>query len=129
MDPELGVGLLLQPGDAYLYKSFTDPSVRGQGVQPAVGAFIVQYELEHGFKRHFFYVRWGNDPGFRVTRQFGPAAPHWNARRISVAVLGGDVVTGLDRLNGLRWEFPRESRVRNLGRLGFWVGRRLARGR
>jgi hypothetical protein len=116
---------VLQPGDAYLYKAFTDPSVRGHRVQIAVGAFIVRYELEHGFKRHLFYVRHGNTPGFSVSRQFGPAAPHWNARRISVSLLG-DVVTGLDRPNGLRWEFPPARRVRTLGRLGCWVGHSAA---
>src|SRR5262249_46314956 len=53
---EIGVTLCLAPGECYGHNFVTVPEWRGQGINPAVGSFLLHYERSRGCSRNLFYV-------------------------------------------------------------------------
>lgn len=85
--PEAAARIRLQPDEAYLYASFTEPPARGAGVQAAVSSFVVRYNRERGVTRHFLYVRWRNASARQVLKRIQP--PMRLVRVLKSLVVGG----------------------------------------
>ncbi len=68
--PELGMELILEPGQAYMYNATTRPDLRGRGLFPAVRDFLADSLHSKGFRRLLFYVRGDNYIGLRAERRW-----------------------------------------------------------
>lgn len=72
--PELGMDLVLSPGQAYFYNGFTRPDVRGRGIDGVVRCFIFCSMRAAGFKKIYSYVRGDNPVGLRAARRWQRSA-------------------------------------------------------
>jgi len=68
---EIGVTLLLEPGDSYNYDSVSFPRWRGNQIFPTVLCFANRYERSKGFVREIYYVRMDNASSRRVMKKLG----------------------------------------------------------
>jgi GNAT superfamily N-acetyltransferase len=119
--PALGATLELGGNEAYVHFSYTDPAMRGRGVQPAVTNFMVRWELEAGIERHFYFVMGHNTSAMRITsgRHVGTAArPSRTVRTVHLLGTRGFLVVGL-----LGEQRPLLKPATNVdwGRFGLWV--------
>jgi ribosomal protein S18 acetylase RimI-like enzyme len=118
--PELRATITPEPGEAYVYDSFTPEEARGGGVQPAVSSLMMAWGRRQGFRRHVFYVRGNNAAGLRIVKKVG-------ARRTAVVRClrprfgGGAWVTGWRPGGRPRLDFG-PGPLRSLGPFGLWVG-------
>jgi hypothetical protein len=121
--PPLGATLVLEPGEAYIYGSYTVPELRGQGLQPAVANFMFRHEKALGLRRNFYYTLRSNRAGLEVAGKFGPEpAPLVKlVSRIRVAGLPGVALTGLEAPERPRLELAANQPRRRLGPGVLWV--------
>jgi ribosomal protein S18 acetylase RimI-like enzyme len=118
--PELGATLLLAPGEAYVYASFTLPEARGSRVQPAVSTLMMQRSRAQGYRWHLFYVR-GDDPSaLAIVAKVGARRTRV-VRCLRLTSGNGLWVLGLRANRPPCIEFDSAAAVRRLGLLGLWV--------
>ena len=61
--PFLRSGIRLAPGDAWVWDSWTDPSLRGTGIAPAASAALAEALSREGVLRLLAGIMVGNRPG------------------------------------------------------------------
>lgn len=120
--PELRALIVPQPGEAYVYNSYTPEETRGSEVQPAISCLMVQWGRRQGYRRHLFYVLADNPSGLRIVEKLG-ARKTGAVRCVWLRGLGA-WFTGLDTWKGPRLDFGDDASVRRLGPLGLWVRQR-----
>jgi hypothetical protein len=118
---ELRGWLVPQPGEVYVYGSYTPPDVRGRDVQPAVSTVMTAWSRGQGYLRHIFYVRADNAPGLKIVGKIG-ARRTGRVRCWWIRGLGA-WISGLDEWTGPRLDFGPNTSVRRLGEKGRWVRR------
>lgn len=67
----LGTWLPLEPGEAYLYESFTLPELRGRGISPAVGTRFARALADEGARRVLAAVLRESREGTRAYEKVG----------------------------------------------------------
>ncbi len=79
---EVGMRLLLGPGDCSSYGAHTAPAFRGQGIQPASIRFRAASRRARGVRRAYSWVRGSNASNLRVHDKLGTehVATVWTAR-------------------------------------------------
>jgi len=68
--PELGMEVMLWPGEAYFYDGYTRPDLRGHGIDAVVRCSIFRRLRSTGYKRAYSYVRGDNPVGLRAARRW-----------------------------------------------------------
>jgi ribosomal protein S18 acetylase RimI-like enzyme len=68
---ELGGYLVVPPGDAYVYESFTRPDARGRGIYPLALAEICRELAAEGIERVWVGVEEDNEPSIRAVTKTG----------------------------------------------------------
>lgn len=68
---EIGMRLVLGPGETTSYEALTAPAWRGLGIQPASISFRNRSRLERGIRRHLFWVLGSNVANLRVHDKLG----------------------------------------------------------
>ena len=79
---EVGMRLLLGPGECSSYGAYTAPAWRGQGIQPASIRFRAASRRARGVRRAYSWVRGSNASNLRVHDKLGSdhVATVWTAR-------------------------------------------------
>ncbi|HZR81519.1 MAG TPA: hypothetical protein VFD92_10525 [Candidatus Binatia bacterium] len=102
--PYLGGELILDPGDLYVYDSFTPPSLRGRDLSSACHLFVFERARAEGFHRVLGAVAVENRAGRRVLDKVGyqPIGTYRSVRlgslgRIEARALGAAPVPALVR--------------------------------
>lgn len=68
--PELGMAVVLRPGEAYFYDGYTRLEMCRQGIDGAVRCFLFGWLRAAGFSRVYSYVRSDNPVGVRAARRW-----------------------------------------------------------
>jgi GNAT superfamily N-acetyltransferase len=119
--PQVGAILDLDPDAAYVPFSYTEPAMRGRGVQPAVTRFMVEWEQAHGLRRHYYLLMRENQPSRAIARgrHVGrPAQVVRSVRTVRIAPLPGLFARGLAEGG---WPRLEPTRPLDLRPLGLWV--------
>lgn len=119
--PEIQATIVPQPGEAYIYGSYTPDKERGSNVQPAISCLMLRWGRRQGYRRHLFYVHADNPSGLRIVAKIG--ARRTGALRCVWMSGLGTWLAGLDAWLGPRIDFGNDASIRRLGRLGLWVRR------
>lgn len=67
----LSCEIRLQPGEVYVYDSFTKPEFRGQAISPAVRTEMIRYFRAAGYRRMILGIVPENSPNLRAVRKVG----------------------------------------------------------
>lgn len=67
---ELGMDVVLRPGEAYFYDGYTMPETRGRSIDGAVRCFIFHWLRVVGFERVYSYVRGDNPVALGAARRW-----------------------------------------------------------
>lgn len=119
--PAVGATLDLGPDEAYIHFSYTDPAMRGRGVQPAVTNFMIRWERAAGIRHHYYYVMGHNVSAMRITsgRHVGRAAePSRTVRTVRVLGARGSLALGVQ---GEQRPHLKPGTHAEWGRLGLWI--------
>jgi GNAT superfamily N-acetyltransferase len=121
--PQIAATIRLTPGESYLYESQTHETARGQGIQPAVSAYILSWGRAHGFHRAFFYINRRNMAGLRILGRIFDPPPQVvkTVRWLRIGGLKGFLLVGRDHGTDPRLELAPTVKIRDLGRLGQWI--------
>ena len=79
--PELGLDVVLRPGEAYFYNGYTRPNMRGRDVDGRVRSLIFQTLRDQGYESAWSYVRGDNAAGMRAAGRWqAPVVTLWYLR-------------------------------------------------
>lgn len=68
--PELGAEVILRSGEAYMYDCYTQPLMRGRGIDRAAQEFVFRALRDWGFTRTYAYVRCDHPKRMMSVREF-----------------------------------------------------------
>jgi ribosomal protein S18 acetylase RimI-like enzyme len=69
--PYLRRDLILQPGDVYLYDSFTSPAYRGYDLAAARSVHMMHHYQQEGYRRMVCLIAVENESGLRAVQKLG----------------------------------------------------------